>query len=53
MEIKDRRLAPPATGIILDAPPHWRGTPDPLDTPETFQSVPTANGDFGPGWLYR
>lgn len=33
-------------------PPEWTG-PNPLDTPETFDSPPPSHGNFGPGWLYR
>lgn len=38
----------PVTGIRKDAPPEWQGTPDPLDTPETFVVRPPAMGRFGP-----
>lgn len=42
----------PVTGIRQDAPPEWQGSPNPLDTPETYDRVPPSHGNFGPGWLY-
>lgn len=38
----------PVTGIRMDAPPEWKGTPDPRDTPETYVKRPESMGRFGP-----
>jgi hypothetical protein len=32
----------------LTAPPEWRGTPNPLDTPAAGIVEPEANGHWGP-----
>ncbi len=40
--------ADPVTGIRLDAPADWDGTPNPLDTPATTVKRPESMGRFGP-----
>lgn len=40
-------------GIRQDAPPEWAGTPDPRDTPATYQSRPPSEGNFGHEWMVR
>ena len=38
----------PVTGIRQDAPPHWRGTPDPRDEPAGNPvRTPPSEGRFG------
>lgn len=37
-----------ALSSCAPAPHAWRGTPNPLDTPATVETEPSANGHFGP-----